>query len=161
MQQGAVSFNPVEIVLSKMVSLNIDLLIKRGEQKGIEMISDVPLEQKVYADKAMLNSILRNLLSNAVKFTKRGGIVRISSKITGDNMLEISITDSGIGIPESLSEKLFKLEEKVGRKGTEDEESTGLGLLLCKEFVEKHGGKIWVDSKEGVGSTFYFTLKMT
>ena len=159
MQQGALSFNPVEIALSEVVAQNIDIIIKRGEQKGIKLIFDLADDQKVWADEAMLNSILRNLLSNAVKFTSRGGEVIVSAKKTDNNIVEIAIRDTGLGISPDLISKLFKIEEKVGQKGTEGEESTGLGLLLCKEFVEKHDGKIWVVSEEGKGSTFYFTLQ--
>lgn len=83
----------------------------------------------------------------------------MSAKKTENNIVEIAISDTGMGISHDLLSKLFKIEAKVGQKGTEGEESTGLGLLLCKEFVEKHGGKIWVDSEEGKGSTFYFTLQ--
>ncbi|MCX6151901.1 MAG: PAS domain S-box protein [Ignavibacteriales bacterium] len=158
MQQDAVSFNPVEIVLSEIVTQNIDLIIKRGEQKGIDIISEIPLNQKVYADEAMLNTILRNLLSNAVKFTKQGGKIVVRSNQTENNTVEISVTDSGIGMSLDLCNKLFKMEEKVGRIGTEGEESTGLGLLLCKEFVEKHNGSIHVESKENEGSKFTFSL---
>ena len=159
MQKGVLSFNPVEIALSEVVSQNIDIIIKRGEQKGIKLILDVAHNQKVWADEAMLNSILRNLLSNSVKFTSRGGEVIVSAKETENNIVEISIRDTGTGMSSDLCSQLFKIEERVGQKGTEGEESTGLGLLLCKEFVEKHGGKIWVDSEEGKGSTFYFTLQ--
>jgi signal transduction histidine kinase len=118
-------------------------------------VAEIP---SVVADEAMLNSILRNLLANAVKFTNRGGTVTVRSKKTGNKTVEISIHDTGIGMTESFSKKLFMMEEKTGRRGTDGEESTGLGLLLCKEFVEKHGCKIWVESKEGSGSVFYFTI---
>ncbi|MEI7811940.1 MAG: PAS domain S-box protein [Ignavibacteria bacterium] len=158
MQQGAISFNPTEIVLSDIVSENINLMIKRGEQKGIEIIHEADPDQTVFADEAMLNSVLRNLLSNAVKFTKKGGNVIVKAKKTENDMIEISVIDSGIGISEALSQKLFKTDEKTGRKGTDGEPSTGLGLLLCKEFVEKHGGRIWVKSEKGKGTAFYFTI---
>jgi PAS domain S-box-containing protein len=158
MQQGTISYEPIDLVLSEVVSQNINLISKSGEQKGIEIIFDVPNNQIVYADQEMLNSILGNLLSNAVKFTSKGGKVRVSSKETKNNTIEIAVQDNGVGMPECLSKKLFRMEEHVGRKGTEGEESTGIGLLLCKEFVEKHGGKIWVETKENEGSTFYFTL---
>jgi len=161
MQQGTVSFNPEDIVLSEVVSHNIDTIIKRGEQKGIDIILEFPQNHSVFADEAMLNTVLRNLLSNAVKFTKRGGKIKISSGEAENNMIEISVKDNGIGMPGSLSEKLFKIEEKVGRNGTEGEPSTGLGLLLCKEFVEKNGGRLWFESCENTGSTFYFTLRST
>jgi len=158
MQQGAISYDPVNLILAKVVLRNINLISKSGEQKGIELILNVPDNQKVFADEEMINSILGNLLSNAMKFTSRGGNITISSKESENNMVEIAVQDTGIGMSESLAEKLFKMEERVGRLGTEGEESTGLGLLLCKEFVERHGGKIWAITKENEGSTFYFTL---
>ncbi|MEI7811668.1 MAG: CHASE domain-containing protein [Ignavibacteria bacterium] len=158
MQQGMISFSPTEIVLSELVFQNIELLVKRGEQKGIEIVHEIDQNQIVKADEAMLNSVLRNLLSNAVKFTKQGGKVIVKTGETGNNMIAVSVTDSGIGMPETLSEKLFKVAENVGRKGTDGEPSTGLGLLLCKEFVERHGGKIWVKSENGKGTAFHFTL---
>jgi PAS domain S-box-containing protein len=158
MQQGTISFNPEELLLSAEVSNNIDLLVKRGEQKGIEIISQVLYNQTVYADKPMLNTVLRNLLSNAVKYTMQSGKIIVAAKGGPNDMVEISVTDSGIGMSAELCSKLFKIEEKVGRKGTDEEESTGLGLLLCKDFVEINGGRIWVESVEGKGSSFYFTL---
>lgn len=164
MQQGKLSFAPEEILLSEALRQNIALISKRGEQKGVEIVLDDPGDQKVYADESMLNSILRNLLSNAVKFTKPGGKVIVSAK-EKDTKVEIAVRDSGIGMSEEIRRQLFKMEENVGRKGTDGEESTGLGLLLCKEFVEKHDGKIWVESEEEDalnnkfgGSTFYFTI---
>ena len=119
---------------------------------------EIPREFFVYADEEMLNSILRNLLTNAVKFTSKNGKVIVNAKGADNNFVEIAVTDNGIGMADDLRRKLFRIEEKVGRKGTEGEESTGMGLLVCKEFVEKNGGKIWVESKEGTGSTFYFTV---
>ncbi|MCK9211235.1 MAG: PAS domain S-box protein [Ignavibacteriaceae bacterium] len=148
MQNGTIDFNPEEISLSEIISQNIDLINKRSEQKGIDIIFDVTKNQKVFADEAMLNSVLRNLLSNAVKFTSKGGRVIININETENELIEISIKDSGIGISEEIRKKLFMIGEKVRREGTEGEKSTGLGLLLCKEFVEKNGGKIgWKVSK--------------
>ena len=112
---------------------------------------------KVYADEKMLNTVVRNLLSNAVKFTRTNGKVIISAKQI-DGSVEVCVTDTGVGMSEEDVNKLFKLDQKVRKQGTEGEPSTGLGLLLCKEFVEKHGGKIWVESKENVGSQFHFTV---
>ena len=106
----------------------------------------------------MVASVFRNLLTNAIKFSLTDGKVIAKAKIREDAMIEISVTDTGIGIPEDTIVKLFKIDKKVGTKGTDNEPSTGLGLLLCKEFVEKHGGNIWVKSEEGKGSTFFFTL---
>jgi len=157
-KKGSMSFTPQLLSLSKIVSKCIGQINQRMIQKGITTINEVPGNQEVFVDERMLNSILGNLHSNAIKFTPRNGTVTISSKKTEDQMIEISIKDTGIGIPKSMIEKLFEPLEKTGRKGTDGELSTGLGLLLCKEFVEKNKGKIWVKSEEGRGSTFYFTL---
>ncbi len=109
----------------------------------------------------MIASVLDNLLSNAVKFTNRDGFVIAFAQKTANNMIEVSITDTGVGIPTEDFCKLFKIEQGVRSKGTEGELSTGLGLLLCKEFVEKNNGNIGVVSKEGSGSTFSFTLPLS
>lgn len=114
----------------------------------------------------MLQTVIRNLVSNAVKYTHKGGKVNISAKTTRGQNVEISVSDTGIGMSQTMVSNLFRLDFQSNRKGTEGEPSTGLGLLLCKEFVEKHGGKIWVESKEGNlptgkagNTTFYFTLR--
>lgn len=111
----------------------------------------------VFADKNMLNTILRNLISNSIKFTNKNGRIDIYAK---QNQLNITITvsDNGVGIKPDTLNKLFDISEKVTTSGTADEAGTGLGLLLCKEFVEKHGGKIWVTSEIGKGSSFQFTF---
>ncbi|WP_278021038.1 sensor histidine kinase [Flavobacterium ginsengisoli] len=105
----------------------------------------------------MISTILRNLLSNAIKFTDKNGEIKVKL-IKTNQKVEISITDNGIGVPDSIKEKLFKINGKVLQKGTENELGSGLGLLLCKEFVNIHQGKIWVESELGKGSTFKFTL---
>jgi signal transduction histidine kinase len=130
-------------------------------QKGITIINEIHGTQKIYADEKMINSVLKNLLSNAVKFARKGGKVVGKAREIEEGMVEISVADTGVGIPSDIIGKLFKLGEKVGSKGTDNELSIGLGLVLCKEFVEKNGGRIWVESKEGKGSTFGFTLKKT
>jgi|GEM_PF-1687784 len=139
-----------------LLTLTACLLLKADVEQDAK--NEFDFACTVHADEAMLNTILRNLLSNAVKFTRQGGKVIVRAAETENNMMEISVTDSGIGMSEDLSQKLFKVDEKVGRKGTDGESSTGLGLLLCKEFVEKHGGRIRVESGKGKGSTFYFTI---
>lgn len=157
-KNGTIDFAPQYLNLSTIVSQNIDTLTQRAQQKGITIIKEIDHEQKVFADDKMIGSVLRNLLSNAVKFTLKEGQVTLNAKMISNEMTEISVEDTGVGISEKLLNKLFKIDEKVGRKGTDGELSTGLGLLLCKEFVEKHGGKIWVESQEGKGSKFTFTL---
>jgi signal transduction histidine kinase len=106
----------------------------------------------------MLEAILRNLISNAVKFTPHGGNVSVSARLLNHNQAEISITDSGIGMNHKMIKNLFRLDINTNRKGTEGELSTGLGLIICKDLIEMHGGKLTIDSLEGKGSTFRFTL---
>lgn len=158
LQRGAIKFTPQNSDLSRMVSQSVGTIYQRALQKGITIINEVANSQKVFADERMIRTVLRNLLSNAVKFTRKDGKVIVRSAHSDNGTIEISVIDNGVGIPAKDVKRLFRIEEKVGTKGTEGEDSTGLGLLLCKEFVEKNGGKIWVESKENEGSTFSFTL---
>jgi len=107
----------------------------------------------------MLKTILRNLISNAIKFTHENGTIVLKATNIKPNV-EISVIDNGVGIKEENIKLLFLIESNISTKGTLYESGTGLGLILCKEFVEKHGGKIWVESKEGKGSEFKFTLSI-
>jgi signal transduction histidine kinase len=157
-QRGTISFTPQELNLSDIAIQNIGIINQRALQKGITIINEVMVTEKIYVDIKMIDTILRNLLSNAVKFTRRDGKVIVRAKKTKGEMVEVSVSDTGVGISEEDIKKLFKIEEKVSSKGTDGELSTGLGLLLCKEFVEKHGGKIWVESEVGKGSKFIFTV---
>ncbi|MBE0649907.1 MAG: HAMP domain-containing histidine kinase, partial [Bacteroidales bacterium] len=158
-QKGTIQFTPTNFDLSKLVSLSIDTISQRALQKQIEIINEISNSQKVYADEKIINTVLRNLLSNAVKFTRTDGKVIVKSKRFDDGTIKVSIEDNGVGISEDIIKKLFRIDQKVGSLGTEGEPSTGLGLLLCKEFVEMHKQKIWVESKKEKGSTFSFTLK--
>ena len=158
-QRGTIVFTPTESELSKVVAQSIDTIYERAKQKKITIISDVDNSLKIYGDEKMISTVFRNLLSNAVKFTRKEGRVIIKSESPGNGTIKVSVSDNGIGIPENDVNKLFKIEEKVSSQGTDGEASTGLGLLLCKEFIEKNGGKIWVESQENVGSTFYITLR--
>ncbi|MDP2301388.1 MAG: CHASE domain-containing protein [Ignavibacteria bacterium] len=157
-QQGVIPFEPEVIGLKLSIIHDIETIKQLAKNKSIEIINDVDELHKVRADQNMINSICQNLLSNAIKFTHRNGKIILTSEEVDNNFIEVSVIDSGIGISLDLLNKLFKIEERVGQDGTDGEESTGLGLLLCKEFVEKNGGKIRVESIEGNGSTFSFTL---
>ena len=157
-QKGSLAFIPKALNLSDIFSQSIDSTKQRAIQKEIIILNEIPETLKIYADEKMINSVLRNLLSNSVKFTRKNGIVVGKAREIEEGMVEISVTDTGVGIPGNTMAKLFKLGEKVGSKGTDNELSTGLGLVLCKEFIEKHGGRIWVESKENIGSTYYFTV---
>ena len=149
---------PKELNLYDIFSQCIDSSKLRALQKGISIINEIPATLKIYADEKMITSVIRNILSNAVKFTRKGGKVTGKARIMEDGNAEIAITDNGVGISKEIIAKLFKLGEIMGTKGTDNEPTTGLGLVLCKEFIEKHGGQIRVESEEGVGSTFYFTM---
>jgi signal transduction histidine kinase len=165
MQRGVTEFNPEICMLSYLVKQNIDIAKEFAKQKDIQMINNLQEGSQVIADIPMLNTILRNIISNAVKFTSRGGIIEIGTTFLpsdnikpSDGSVVMYVKDSGIGMSTDRLSKLFKVDQKVSRPGTEGEPSTGLGLLLCKDFIEMHGGRIWVVSEEGKGSTFYFTL---
>ncbi len=158
LQQESIEFTPQNFNLSSVFIQCSELLKQRASHKGISIINEISDKQQLYADEIMITSVLRNLLSNAVKNTNKGGKVVANACETEDGFVEISVTDTGVGIPVNSIGKLFILGEKVSTLGTDNETGTGLGLLLCKEFVEKHGGKIWVESKENIGSTFYFTI---
>ena len=122
------------------------------KEKNITAENNLDPFSLVYADIDMIQLIVRNLISNAVKFSKHGGNIKITSKIKGKDFV-ICIADSGVGISEENQRKLFE-QETFTTRGTDNEEGTGLGLLLCKDFIEKNGGKIWVESKVGVGTKF-------
>ncbi|MCX6155497.1 MAG: PAS domain-containing sensor histidine kinase [Candidatus Kapabacteria bacterium] len=162
MQRGVTQFNPEICNLSLLVNNIIDVNNLFAKQKMIKLQNHVPSNFKIKADIPMINTILRNLISNAIKFTPTAGNIEIGvSKSATDQEKShdiIFIKDNGIGMNQFIIENLFQLDQKVSRPGTEGEPSTGLGLILCKEFVEKHSGKIWVESQEGQGSTFYFSL---
>lgn len=158
MQQRAVSFNKEKVNLHQLISNNADILSERAKQKGISIFNETSDPAFIDADEKMVNTILRNLLSNAVKYSNDGGRITVNAKSAENGMIEISVSDTGVGIPEEDLDRLFKVGENVSTKGTDGELSTGLGLILCKEFTEKHGGSIRVESQLGKGSTFYFTL---
>lgn len=156
-QRGALDFQLDNCVLAFIVKQNINLLGDPAKQKNVELINNIKKNVQVFADLSMLNTVIRNLISNAIKFTRMNGRVTISSEDI-DDFVVVVIEDTGIGMSSDLVSKLFKIEEKVSRPGTEGEPSTGLGLILCKEFIDKHGGKISVESEINKGSRFSFTL---
>jgi signal transduction histidine kinase len=156
-QSGHVSFGPAKIVLSTMVGEIIYLFEGEALAKKITIESSIDPDLTITADENMLNTILRNLLSNALKFTQKEG--RISVKATlSQSFVEISVSDSGVGISPESCRLLFNIDSNISTKGTSNEGGTGIGLILCKEFVEKHLGTIWVESELNKGSTFKFTL---
>jgi len=158
-QRGKVEFNPEYCNIFSLVRYNIDILQPKLLQKELSIENKIDKDLYINVDQQMLNTIFRNLLSNAVKFTHRGGNIEIGNKSNhADNNHVFYVKDIGIGIPADKITKLFEIDQKVSRLGTEGEPSTGLGLLLCKEYIEKHNGKIWIESEEGKGTTFNFSI---
>ena len=158
MEQGLIPFNPETIQILPLIKESLDTGIDTANSKSIEIKFKIPANFEIYADKNMLQTVIRNLMSNAVKFTPRGGEIIISAMAFGNDAVKISITDSGIGMSTEMIENLFRMDGKTNRKGTENEPSSGLGLILCKALIEKHHGKIWVESEEEQGSVFNFTI---
>jgi len=156
-QSGNIEFNPRVVNLNELVISSVNLNISQATKKNIEIIAILDNEYKSFCDPNMINTVIRNLLTNAIKFTNNGGTVTIEIKPNQDKYI-ISIKDTGIGIDVQNIDKLFKIESKHNTLGTADETGTGLGLLLCKEFVEKNNGEIWLESELGKGSVFMFTL---
>jgi len=149
---------------TEMVSLTdgvLQIFEKLAEVKQVELKTDVPETCDVYADRDMVKSVLRNLLSNAVKFSKPGGTITIRIKDNvpeEDGKVVVCVEDNGLGMSEEAQKKLLKIETHFSTFGTNNEEGSGLGLLLCQDFVHRNGGRLWFESKEGVGTTFYFSI---
>lgn len=158
MEQGLIPFNPDVVQLLPFVNESLSMTMESAKIKGIEISCDIPEGMEVVADRNMLQTVIRNLVSNAVKFTRKAGNIRLSAIASGEKNVEISISDTGIGMSQEMVNGLFLLDSQTNRQGTGGEPSTGLGLIICKDFIEKHGGKLYVRSEEGKGSTFYFTV---
>jgi two-component system, sensor histidine kinase and response regulator len=173
-QSGKMPFTPSVFSIREEISSVISILDNNASQKEIKLFNEVDQEIKVEADRNMIHSVLQNLITNSIKFSNSKGKVVIRSRVPqtfsktksttdpGDRQwLEISISDNGIGIPEEILPKLFKLNGQYSQAGTANEPGTGLGLVLCHEMVEKNGGRIWAESIPGQGTTFIFTLPLS
>lgn len=157
-QTGKITYKPISVRADLLVKDNLSIVESNAKSKGIELKFACEGESMwVYADINMMNTVMRNLLSNAVKFTLRNGVVQIGFYRSEDECT-FFVKDSGIGIEPSKISQLFNLGQQHVRAGTDNEKGSGLGLILCKEFVEKNNGRIWVESVAGEGATFYFTL---
>lgn len=159
MEQGLVPFTPKKRNLAEVVNESVATLQNVAQKKNISIQSYISEDLKVFADHHMLQFVLRNFLSNAVKFTPRNGSVKIDAFEDSKNTI-ISIADNGIGMDAKMVKNIFKLDLKTNRIGTEAEPSTGLGLILCEEFIQKHNGKIWLESEVDKGSIFYFSFPL-
>ena len=156
-QTGRMVFTPEPLEINALVDQVTNLLNDAAKQKAISISKILPEKEPVFADKEMISATLRNLISNAIKFTNPGGRIVISAEQTPDHWM-VTVSDNGIGIKAEALEKLFHIDQSYSTVGTKNEKGTGLGLILCKEFVEKHGGKIGVESEPGKGSKFCFTI---
>lgn len=156
-QTGNIEFKPEAFDLHTLLQQNTELLKTQAQNKNI-VLSDVSRAGiEILTHKQSINTVIRNLISNAIKFTPEGGAVTVNAQLAQDEVM-VSVSDTGVGMSEDVIAKLFRIDAKHSTKGTADEKGTGLGLILCKEFVEKNGGRIGVQSEVGQGSVFYFTL---
>jgi signal transduction histidine kinase len=155
-----IDFEPAMIDFDDIVTECIDAVQVQAMVKSIGISHNTPPENLITADENMIRLVMRNLLSNAIKFTPRGGHIEISAYTEPNQTKVISVRDSGIGIPPEMLKDLFRIDVSNKRKGTEGEASNGLGLFLCKEFVEKHGGTLWAESEEGKGTAFSFSIPL-
>jgi PAS domain S-box-containing protein len=158
-QTGRMEFSPEYFEMVDLTDETIDQLNKAAGQKSITLRKELPSSLPVFADKNMIATVIRNLISNAIKYTGEGGEIILSAKKKPDEIL-ISVKDNGMGIAPERIEKLFRIDTNVSTPGTNKEKGTGLGLILCKEFIEKHNGKIWVESAIGQGSVFSFSIPL-
>ncbi len=159
-QTGVISFSPVVFNFRDTCSKAVSLSSQSAQQKNIVIHRPNKNEINAFADPNMVTVIISNLLFNAIKFTPRGGEIFMDCEVFEKNMIIFSIRDTGIGISSDDQAKVFRIDKSYSTLGTESEKGTGLGLIICKEFVEKNNGQIWVESKPGIGSTFYFTLPL-
>ncbi len=158
-QTGQISFLPTPVLLSTMITENIELIQHQAEAKKITIQFNSGYEGELLADRNMIDTVLRTLLSNAVKFSHKDGQIEVSSYLEKDKVF-VSVKDNGVGMNPENTSKLFKIGSGYSTQGTNKEAGTGIGLILCKEFIDKHQGEIWVESEENVGSCFYFSIPL-
>lgn len=156
LQMNKVSIKKEKIGLKSLVDGNIKLLSSMSTKKT-NFINDIDESITPFADQNMINLVFRNLLLNGIKFTDNGGTIKISAVAEGDS-IKVSVIDNGVGIAPEIQQVLFDKTTGYSTRGTANEKGTGLGLILCKEFIERNGGKIWLESEVGKGSTFYVTI---
>lgn len=157
-QTGNLIVKPIEFNLSNLLNSVITLYKPNFEQKKLILETSIDEDLRVYADHSMIETVARNLVSNAIKFTDHGGTITIAA-FRHKRKILFQVKDTGMGMNEEMLSKLFQLDDSILREGTDDEPSTGLGLILCKEFIEKNDGTIEVESREGLGTLFTISVK--
>lgn len=158
-QTGRMEYKPEPFEMTNLIHEISNFFNLSAEQKSISLTKQLRETISVCADKAMISTVLRNLISNAIKFTRPEGKITISAEKTQNDII-VLVSDDGVGIHEKALNKIFQISGMYSTKGTQNEMGTGLGLILCKEFIEKHNGKIWVESEPEKGSRFYFSLPL-
>lgn len=156
-QTDRINLKPVLQNLQVLVIEVLDIFVNIVENKNIKINSTISKNISVYADNEIIKTVLRNLISNAIKYTQEGGSIKIKATQSKKEII-ISVRDTGVGIDQNQMKSLFDITSKESTNGTNGEKGSGLGLILCKELIEKHKGTIWAESEEGVGTTFYFTI---
>ena len=159
-QQKMIQMSQESHDLNSLVNSSIKPLLNLALDKSINLTNEITLDDKIFVDEYMISTVIRNLVNNAIKFTRNNGTIKIYAERDGNEII-ISVNDNGIGMSEKIISKLFKIGEDVSISGTNNETGTGLGLILCQEFVTKNGGRIWAESQEGIGTTFYFTVPIS
>lgn len=158
-QSGQLEIAPEACRLESLVGEVVEIMTPAASIKNLELLQCIPDECEVYADKNMLKSVLQNLISNAIKFSHEGGKIEVLASVNG-GFAEMVIADEGTGMEKAVKEALFRVDSHQSRIGTRGERGSGLGLILSREFVERHGGKIRVESEPGLGSRFIFTIPL-
>jgi len=166
LQRDKIILTIEELNLFELSINTVKLLSPSAQRKSINIINNIPEDTFINADENMLSTVLRNLISNAIKFTQKNGTIEIGCVATRHTLSqphalslhEIYVKDNGVGISKEIQKKIFNTTNNISTQGTNNETGTGLGLIICKEFVEKHGGKIWLESEVEKGSKFIFTI---
>ncbi len=156
-QTGRMEFNPEKFNLALVVADTIQLVKMSADKKEITLVNNIEPDTLVVADINMITTVIRNLITNALKFTHKGGTITVNGTPKGD-YYQVEVADTGVGMSEDIKQKLFNIKHHHSTLGTNEERGTGLGLILCKEFIERNNGHIWVDSEPDKGSKFNFTL---
>lgn len=156
-QIGTLDIFPEEIDIFRLIQENFLLMNENARTKNITLLNEVEAGIQAYADENMISTVIRNLLSNAIKFTPANGTIRLAAKKENREIV-ISVADSGIGIAPGNISKLFDITTNFTTYGTDNEKGTGLGLIICREFIEKNKGRIWVESELNMGTTFFFAI---
>jgi signal transduction histidine kinase len=160
MQNGKIKYSPKLVKVDELISDSMMIVTPIARNKEIKLSWNVSEDVTATLDSNMIGSVLQNLVTNAIKFTERGGLVTVNAFVES-GAINFTVSDTGIGMSEERQNKLFKLDKTSSSKGTDDEVGTGLGLIICKEFVESHQGKIWVESTLGKGSKFCFSIPLS